>query len=135
LRASLSETPLCAFCTGFIPDVVVSHANSSRTEQSSETAYQINPLNRKVHEQSIVGSPRTTPLPRGRRGTEPLSWTIRVAIATGGLCREGVASLSMKTILQTPGVLETLNPTDDGTFGKCRNTYGKKVLKSKKIWD
>jgi len=124
LRDSQSEPPLCARSTGFIPDVVVSHANSSRTEWFPGT-WAPDPcvsLEREIHK-SIVPVPESLPLPRGRRGTEPLSRTTLVAEATGGLGRSGLFSKSMRLISEL-GVLETLNPTDDGSFGKGRNTYG-----------
>jgi hypothetical protein len=127
-RGTHCETPLCASCTGFIPEVVVSHANSSRTERFVATCQpecQVPSQREKslrTGKASIVGVARSQPLPRGRRGTEPLSRTILVASATGGMCRRGLFSLGMR-LFSDPGVVETLNATDEGSFGKGRNTY------------
>jgi hypothetical protein len=54
-------------------------------------------------------------LARDSTGTEPWKY----------FGQEGRVHWGMR-YLSGPGVLETLNPTDDGTFGKCRNTYEEK---------
>jgi hypothetical protein len=69
-----------------------------------------------------VGGPEGAALPRGRRGTEPVSRTIHDIVVSEGLGPKGPCSKIMRC-LSGPGVLETLNPTDDGHLGNDRNTY------------
>jgi len=124
LRDSHCEPPLCTFRTGVIPEVVVSHPNSSRTEKLLGPCVQEKVGVLSKEKQTFTGArgPEGFPLPRGREGTEPLSRTHRSAKALGGLGRRGLFSKIMR-LYSGPGVLETSNPTDDGSFGKGRNTY------------
>ena len=123
-RGDHSEPPLCTFRTGVIPEVVVSHPNSSRTERFPRPCVQEKVGVLSKEKQTFTGAlgREGFPLPRGREGTEPLSRTILVASATGGLGRCWLSLLIMR-LTADPGVLETLNPTDEGSFGKGRNTY------------
>ena len=125
LRGTHSEPPLCASCTGFIPEVVVSHPNSSRTEKLPRPWVQEKVGVLSKEKQTFTGARgrESAPLPRGREGTEPLSRTHLSAIALGGLGHRVLVSLSMRHY-SGPGVLETLNPTDDVRFGNGRNTNG-----------
>ena len=124
-RGDHSEPPLCTFRTGVIPEVVVSHPNSSRTERFPRPCVQEKVGVLSKEKQTFTGARgrESAPLPRGREGTEPLSRTHLSAIALGGLGHRVLVSLSMRHY-SGPGVLETLNPTDDVRFGNGRNTNG-----------
>jgi len=74
--------------------------------------------------QTFTGArvPRESPYPRGNFSTELFARDSRGMVTSKYSGCEGWHHEVMR-FFSNPGVLETLNPTDEGSFGKGRNTY------------
>jgi hypothetical protein len=97
----------------------------SMINRNMATSPQSNSRKRNLRDYSSR-SVNVTRLPRGSVSTEHSDRGSHRDRVTGTIPARGLPSWCMRIISQ-PGVLETLNPTEDGSFGKSRNTYETKL--------